>query len=357
MPRDVAVVTPVLDDWESLLRLLPVLDEEFAGAGIRAAVFAVDDGSATPAPPELLAWRGTAVHEVKSVMLRRNVGHQRAIAIGLCHVCEHLSCDAVLVMDADGEDRPADAVRLLEACWATEPHRLVFGQRGRRSEGVVFSAFYLLYRLLFRLLTGKPIRSGNFSAVPASALERVVGIAEIWNNFCSGVLRSRLPVGLLRCDRGRRLAGPARMTFLGLVSHGLSAIAVYVDVIGIRLMVTTGLITLLALLMAASAIVIRVGTDLAIPGWATYVVGLAAVILLQAITLSFFFVFLVLMSRNRMGSTPLREYEAFVLRVVGRGQGDGAGLEAGTGSDAGRGRDAGTTPGPMRAGRRPPPPS
>ena len=43
--------------------------------------------------------------------LRRNVGHQRAIALGLTYLQVEAGCEAVIVMDADGEDRPADVPR------------------------------------------------------------------------------------------------------------------------------------------------------------------------------------------------------------------------------------------------------
>ena len=45
--------------------------------------------------------------------LQRNIGHQKAIAVGLAYIKENLACDKVLVMDSDGEDKPEDAAALL----------------------------------------------------------------------------------------------------------------------------------------------------------------------------------------------------------------------------------------------------
>lgn len=48
--------------------------------------------------------------------LRRNVGHQKAIAIGLGYVEENLpDAQRVVVMDSDGEDLPEIIATLLEA--------------------------------------------------------------------------------------------------------------------------------------------------------------------------------------------------------------------------------------------------
>lgn len=39
--------------------------------------------------------------------LRRKLGHQRAIAVGLCHVAESVDANTITVMDGDGQDAPA----------------------------------------------------------------------------------------------------------------------------------------------------------------------------------------------------------------------------------------------------------
>ena len=44
-----------------------------------------------------------------------NLGLERAIAVGLSLVAERSDIDAVLVMDCDGEDRPADITALVAA--------------------------------------------------------------------------------------------------------------------------------------------------------------------------------------------------------------------------------------------------
>ena len=46
---------------------------------------------------------------IEVVTLACNLGHQRAIAVGLVEVYCRKRFDAVLVMDSDGEDAPADA--------------------------------------------------------------------------------------------------------------------------------------------------------------------------------------------------------------------------------------------------------
>ena len=57
---------------------------------------------------------------------------------------------------------------------------------------------------------------------------------------------------------------------------------------------------------------IRSVTDLAIPGWASAVVGLLVAILLQAVLLSLVFVFVTLNSRNYSAVIPRRDYADYL---------------------------------------------
>jgi hypothetical protein len=68
------------------------------------------------------------------------------------------------------------------------------------------------------------------------------------------------------------------MNFVSLVSHGLSSISIYGDVVGTRLLIaTSGLIVLCASLIAV-VLAIRIGITLAIPGWTTTAVGVLSIL-------------------------------------------------------------------------------
>ena len=109
-----ALVVPVYNDWECVSLLLKEIDARLAEVTGPIRVLLVDDCSSDAVPDQLCRGAYQQIVSVEHLRLRRNLGHQRAIAIGLSHAYEHLPCDAVLVMDADGEDRPDDAVRLVQ---------------------------------------------------------------------------------------------------------------------------------------------------------------------------------------------------------------------------------------------------
>ena len=57
----------------------------------------------------------SGISEVQLIWLFGNIGHQRAIAVGLVVASRIEEIEAVVVMDADGEDRPEDVSRLAAA--------------------------------------------------------------------------------------------------------------------------------------------------------------------------------------------------------------------------------------------------
>ena len=64
-----------------------------------------------------------------------------------------------------------------------EPDKIIFAERNKRTENLLFRSFYVIYKMLFKLLTGKVITFGNFSLVPQNRLQNLVRVSEIWNNY------------------------------------------------------------------------------------------------------------------------------------------------------------------------------
>ncbi len=314
--EDFVILTPVFNDWQSLNLLLRELDDVLQRAKLAARVLVVDDASSMPFEslrPDTQAF--VAITSISILELKRNFGHQRAIALGLAYVAANIDCRAIIVMDADGEDDPQDVPRLIEKCAEAGDDRLIFARRAKRNESLLFKSFYVLYKWLYKLLTGHSIRVGNFSIVPRRVLHRLVCVSEIWNHYAVGVMKAKIPMAEIKVNRGRRLAGQSRMNFVSLVIHGLSAISVYGDVIGVRLLISMLALMFLAVTGIGVAVFVRLTTTLAIPGWATYLTASLMVIALQALILSLFFIFTILSSRNNSSFLPARDYLPFVLRL------------------------------------------
>lgn len=304
----ITVMMPVFNDWPALALLLPELDRALAASKHKVSIVLVDDASTAAPPPTLVEARFAAIVSVDVIPLRRNLGHQRAIAVGLCYIEANQPESMVVVMDSDGEDDPKDVPRLVQECAAHHGKKIIFAARARRSEGWWFTIGYHLYRLIHYLLTGVAVRVGNFSVLPAQALKRLVCVSELWNHYAAAVHKAKLPHASIATERSRRLAGPPRMDLVSLVVHGLSAMAVFGDRIGVRLLIVVAIGMALSILGIFTVVCVRLATELAIPGWATYTAGLLLVMFLQMLLVVVVFVFVILAARNSVSVIPSRDY-------------------------------------------------
>ena len=308
---------PLRDDWASAAESIRRLDRALGSYRCVLNVLLVDDGSSQLCRLTDFQSNFTVVRTIQILRLRRNLGHQRAIAIGIVHAARNIACDAVLVMDADGEDTAEGALELLQAF--SESHhgeQAVFAERSRRTESLLFRISYWLYKVLHRVLTGIRVRVGNFSILPSAHLNTLVVMSELWNHYAAAVFRSGLPFTTTPIPRGHRIAGTSRMNFVSLVAHGMSAISVFGDVVGVRLLVVSLAGAFVAALGVLAAISIRLFTDWAIPGWTTYTVGTLIIILIQFVTIAASFTFTMLSNRVNLNFVPLRDYDMFVLEKL-----------------------------------------
>lgn len=309
-PKVVRIVVPILDDWECASILVRMLNQTFDSLpGYSVSVMFVDDGSSIR--PTISEFEVSSLKEVEILSLLGNVGHQRAIALGLCYVQFNRPCDIVVVMDGDGEDKPEDVPKLLKALDDDENSLAVFAERQQRPDSVFFRVGYLLYKALHRILTGLPIRFGNFSALRYSVLQRLTMMPELWVHYAATALLSRIHFSALPLNRGQRLLGESKMQMETLVYHGLSAISLY-PTLNVRILFGSFGISLLLVALAVIAIAIRLTTSLAIPGWTTTLLGLSATLICLVTFTSFLFIFLNLRIRNSSVTMPFQVYQAYI---------------------------------------------
>ncbi len=269
------VVTPVYEDVEASSRLFKELATQFHGD---VFVVAVDDGS-VKRPLEVASLENAGIDGVV-LKLRRNVGHQRAIAIGLGYASEHIQPEQrVVVMDSDGEDLPSTIPDLLLQLKENDID-VVVAQRKSRVETLRFKAFYVVYKLFFNLMTGRVISFGNFMALKPHAVKRLVAMQELSIHVASAVLASKLRTRACPLDRGPRYAGQSKMNFVGLALHGFKALMVFAEDVLVRVGIACALITALSVVSIMSAIILKI-MGFSTPGWFSIALGILVLMLLQ----------------------------------------------------------------------------
>jgi glycosyltransferase involved in cell wall biosynthesis len=274
--RRPVIVVPVYNDWTSLQRLA----EALAGpGGVQPRLIVVDDGSSEAGPgPAALARTGLSGELLR---LRRNTGHQSAIAAGICHAVAENGESPIIVMDGDGEDRPEDVARLLAALpQGTDGPAIAVAERARRHAPLGFRLFYRLYGATFRALTGRHLGFGNFCALSPAAARRLSRVPELNLHLAATVLRSGLALHRLPIDRGPRYDGRSKMSFVDLTSHGLRSIAVFGETVLTRIVIAAFLLAALGALILAIVLVVKL-IGYASPGWATTVAGVILIVVAQ----------------------------------------------------------------------------
>lgn len=303
------VVTPVYEDVEASSRLFLELSAQFSG---QIFVVAVDDGSVKN-PLDINSLRRAGLEGV-ILQLRRNVGHQRAIAIGLGYVSERIqSHQRVVVMDSDGEDLPATIHDLLHGL-DQEQVDVVVAQRKSRVETLKFKLFYAIYKRFFSLMTGRAISFGNFMALKANAVRRLVAMQELPIHIAGTVLASKLRATARLIDRGPRYAGQSKMNFVGLVLHGFKGLMVFAEDVLVRVGVACGLIAALSMTGITAAIVLKL-LGFSTPGWFSVALGILVLMLLQTGALALMTLMLTGVVRGGTVSSAIA-YHDFVERVI-----------------------------------------
>ena len=302
-----AVVMPIYEDREASTRLFREL---FAEYGARVFVVAVDDGSVhQPVNVEVL--ESTGLRGVV-IQLKRNVGHQRAIAIGINYVADQMpEMPCTIVMDSDGEDTPQSIRELVEPMQSPNID-VVVAQRKSRVETLRFKTFYVVYKTIFQWLTGRKISFGNFMALKPSALKRLMAMQELWVHVAACVLTSKLRVQTLPIDRGPRYAGKSKMNFVGLALHGFRALMVFAEDVLVRVGIVCAAVAVIAVLSSILAIVLKF-SGFATPGWFSVALGILLLVFLQTGALTL--MTLMLTGVVRAGAPNQIDYKAYIDQI------------------------------------------
>ena len=225
------ILIPLFNDWKSVSKLLNEINSQVINWNADVSVIIVNDAS-TEARSGLES-NYKKIKSVKILNMKENRVHQRCIASGLKYICENEDFDRVIVMDADGEDRPEELNDFFNK--AQENSKMtITGNRFKRSEGIVFKILYEVHKLLTLVFTGKLIKFGNFTCLPKDHVKQLIQKPYLWNSYSSSVVRTINDRTFIPSKRGLRYVLPSKMNFTGLVFHSLAIISVFRNIVIIR---------------------------------------------------------------------------------------------------------------------------
>jgi glycosyltransferase involved in cell wall biosynthesis len=220
----VKILIPVYNDWQSVFRLLENINSEVSKLEGEFSVIIVNDAS-TENKPEFSVDLSN-LKSIQIINMKENRGHARCNAAGLKYINEKVEFDYVIPMDGDGEDRPEELSLLIEKI-KEYPNTLVTACRVKRSEGFIFKFCYLVHKYLILIFTGQSIKYGNFTCLPKSIVNEMVNEPATWSSFSGSLAKIAKERKAIPSERGTRYFGPSKMSFINLLKHSLSIIAVF----------------------------------------------------------------------------------------------------------------------------------
>ena len=229
--KKIKILIPIYNDWQSVFKLLENINLEVSTLDCEFSVIIVNDAS-TERRSEFLA-NLVNLKSIQVINMQENRGHSRCNAVGLKYINEKKDFDYIIPMDGDGEDRPEEISLLVEKI-KDYPDAVITLNRVKRSEGFIFKFCYLAHKYLTLIFTGQTIKYGNYTCLPKSIVNEMVNEPATWSSFSGSLAKIAKVRKSVPSERGTRYFGPSKMSFLNLLKHSLSIIAVFKTTLLIR---------------------------------------------------------------------------------------------------------------------------
>ena len=220
----IVILIPVFNDFKSASKLIEEIDINISELKAEFSVIVVNDASTEE---KILKTKNlNNIKSLKLINMRNNKGHARCIAAGLKHISENEDFDYVIPMDGDGEDRPEEIRNFVEKI-KDNPNNTIVGERVKRSESLVFKVCYFFHKIITFTFTGKFIKFGNYTCLTKKTVKKLIEDKATWSSFSGSLAKNEINLIKSPSIRGQRYFGPSKMSFLNLIKHSLSIIAVF----------------------------------------------------------------------------------------------------------------------------------
>lgn len=250
-------------------RVVGILHDLIARGKItsESAVYFVDDGSRDHTW-QIIEKLAQSEMVIKGIKLSRNRGHQNALIAGLFSA----PGDAVISMDADLQHDPAALEPMIDA------HRtgydIVYGVREDRGSETFFKRttgdFY--YRMLRAMDVEIVPNHADFRLMSRRSIDALKQFDEV-GLFLRGIIpQLGFPSIGIKYKQADRAAGESKYSFRKMLALAVQGVTSF-STTPLHMITALGLVlSLFSLGFAVYAILIKLGTDSALPGWASTVV-------------------------------------------------------------------------------------
>ena len=218
---------PLYNDWQNLKILIEKIEIQLQRLDDEFDMIILNDFSSQKCDISFKNFK--KINQLKIINFNKNIGSQRAIAIGLKYISqinEHKERKMIIIMDSDGQDDPEIINKIIEIN-KTFPNEIITINRARRTEPVWFKTLYELHYLVLILFSGHKIRYGNYSLIGSNKLEKLLLTDDLWAAYPAAISKSFKKTYKIFHERKKRYSGNTKMNLYGLFNHSARVFSVF----------------------------------------------------------------------------------------------------------------------------------
>tara|TARA_A100000164_G_C21928225_1_gene784195 strand:- start:1717 stop:2595 length:879 start_codon:yes stop_codon:yes gene_type:complete len=243
--KNFLILTPVYNDWENLNKLLKNINNHAEENNFEFEILVINDCSKLNIKIDFKKTKNIVSLDILN--LSKNIGSQRAIAIGLEYLFDNKknnNLTDIIIIDSDGQDSHEILKNLIDYNKKFQTDITVV-ERTNRNEPFWFQFFYFLHKKVLLFFTGKHIKFGNFSLIKFIKLQKIVKKSDLWAAYPAAVIKNINKIGKIKSERMNRYSGKTKMNLKKLFFHSSRVFSVFKVKIFFVSLIYASLITLL----------------------------------------------------------------------------------------------------------------
>jgi len=246
--RKFTFLIPLYNDWQNLKILIEKIEIQLQKLDGEFDMVILNDFSSLKCDISFKNFK--KINRLKIINFNKNIGSQRAIAIGLKYISqinENSEKKMIIMMDSDGQDDPEILNKIIEIN-KTFPNEIITINRTRRNEPMWFKTLYELHYLTLILFSGHKIRYGHYSLIGSNKLEKLLLTGDLWAAYPAAISKSFKKTYKAFHERKKRYSGKTKMNLYGLLNHSVRIFSVF----KYRILVSSSLYSTIFFFMGSS---------------------------------------------------------------------------------------------------------
>ena len=216
------ILLPLYNDWRSCNILIKKINEQLRKRKRYGNILILDDASTQKT--NVIRTGLKNIRKIKVLRLKKNLGSQKIISIGLNYIKNEKN-KIIVLMDSDGED-DANKINYLVDVANKNKSYIVVASRVRRKEHLIFRILYKIHLIITFLLTFNWISFGNYSSFHSKNIKNILKNSSSWLAYSSCIAKN-CKVIKVSTNRQKRFYGKSKLSFLGLFNHSFRVLSVF----------------------------------------------------------------------------------------------------------------------------------